>query len=104
MIKKTFFIVITLLAMMIINSSVLLAETKEVTEFGNIICPLSGESIKEGEAIKYEYNGVAYNVCCKMCLKDFKKNPEKYIKKLEAQKEAEEKKEGHGDEHSGHQH
>jgi YHS domain-containing protein len=31
-----------------------------------------------GEAVKYEYNGKIYNLCCPMCVKDFKKNPEKY--------------------------
>ncbi|MCB9757003.1 MAG: TRASH domain-containing protein [Candidatus Omnitrophica bacterium] len=58
--------------------------TKSV-EVGNKICPVSGEKIpapgekgEMGEAVKYEYNGKIYNLCCPMCVKDFKKNPEKY--------------------------
>ena len=62
------------------------ANSKAV-EVGNKICPVSGDKIPApgekgdmGEAIKYEYNGKIYNLCCKMCVKDFKKNPEKYSK------------------------
>ncbi|OGX06719.1 MAG: hypothetical protein A2Z88_09595 [Omnitrophica WOR_2 bacterium GWA2_47_8] len=59
-------------------------ESKAV-EVGNKICPVSGEKVGEmGEIIKHEYNGKIYNFCCKMCIKDFKNDPEKYIKKLEA--------------------
>ena len=50
-------------------------------EVGNKICPVSGEKVGEmGEIIKYEYNGKIYNLCCSMCAKDFKKDPEKYSK------------------------
>ena len=61
-------------------------ETKTV-EVDNKICPVSGDKIPApgekgnmGEAIKYEYNEKIYNLCCKMCVKDFKKNPQKYSK------------------------
>lgn len=50
-------------------------------EVGNKICPVSGEKVGEmGDVITYEYNGKIYNLCCAMCAKDFKKNPEKYSK------------------------
>ena len=62
------------------------ANSKAV-EVGNKICPVSGDKIPVpgekgdmGEAVKYEYNGKIYNLCCKMCVKDFKKNPAKYSK------------------------
>ena len=63
------------------------ADTKAV-EVGNKICPVSGDKIpapgEKGtmgdEPVKYEYNGKIYNLCCPMCIKDFKKNPEKYSK------------------------
>ena len=62
-------------------------EAKTLANVGNKICPVSGDKIpvpgekgNMGEAIKYEYNGKIYNLCCKMCGKDFKKNPEKYSK------------------------
>ena len=51
-------------------------------EVGNKICPISGEKIKEGKESKVEYNGKVYNLCCSMCEKDFKKDPEAAIKKL----------------------
>lgn len=54
-----------------------------VKEVGNKFCPVSGEEIKEEEAVKVEYEGKIYNLCCKMCVEEFKKDPEKYIKKLE---------------------
>ncbi len=56
------------------------------TEVGNMICPVSGEKVGEmGEAVKYEYNGKIYNLCCPMCKKDFDKDPEKFSKKVEDQ-------------------
>ncbi len=60
---------------------------KKAVEVGNKICPVSGNPIpapgkkgEMGEAVKYEYNGKIYNLCCSMCIKDFKNNPEKYSK------------------------
>ena len=44
-----------------------------------------------GEAYTFEYQGREVKLCCKGCLKDFKKNPSKYVKKMEA---AEAKKKG----------
>ena len=63
--------------------------TAEVTEsgaikVGNKLCPISKEKVGEmGEVVEYEYNGKIYNFCCKMCLKDFEKDPEKYVKIVE---------------------
>ncbi len=69
--------------------------SKKAVEVGNTICPVSKEEIpapgKEGPmggAVKYEYNGKIYNLCCKMCVKDFKKDPEKYSKIAEDQAKA----------------
>ncbi len=58
-------------------------EAAKAVEVGNKICPVSGNPAGDGtmgEAVKYEYNGKIYNLCCKMCVKDFKKDPEKYSK------------------------
>jgi YHS domain-containing protein len=50
-------------------------------EVGNKICPVSGEEVgKMGDVVKFEHNGKIYNFCCAMCIKDFKKDPEKYSK------------------------
>ena len=72
----------------------MMSDQKETTtlskavEVGNKICPVSGDKVpvpgEKGamgdEPVKYEYNGKIYNLCCPMCVKDFKKNPEKYSK------------------------
>ena len=59
------------------------AFTEETTavEVGNQICPVDGEKV-DG-VTKYEYDGKIYNFCSNTCLSDFKKDPEKYIEKLE---------------------
>ena len=57
------------------------ASTEQLTQVNNKICPVSGEKVaRMGPAIKYVYNGKVYNLCCPMCKKDFKNNPEKYSK------------------------
>jgi YHS domain-containing protein len=58
-------------------------------------CVVSGEKF-EGSAMKpheFAYNGQAIKLCCKSCLKDFNKEPAKYLKKIEeeAQKTPEKK-------------
>lgn len=59
-------------------------EASFAMEVGNEICPVSGEKVGTmGPVVQYEYEGKIYNVCCKMCAKDFKKDPEKYIKIIE---------------------
>ncbi len=50
-------------------------------EVGNKLCPVTGNPVNDksmGEPVKYEHNGKIYILCCQMCVKDFKKNPEKY--------------------------
>lgn len=92
--------------------------TKQAVNAGNKICPVSGEKIGEGmEAVTYEYEGKTYNFCCAMCIDEFKKDPQKYIKKVEEELQAEskEKEAGHKmqmeresaggqDVHRGHRH
>lgn len=56
-------------------------DIKNLPNVGNKLCPVSGNPVDDGtmgEAVKYVYNGKIYNLCCQMCVKDFKKNPEKY--------------------------
>ncbi|MEW6102019.1 MAG: YHS domain-containing protein [Candidatus Omnitrophota bacterium] len=67
------------------------AEPEAVTEatpivavdVGNKICPVSGDKIDEAIKATYEYEGKIYNFCCPMCIEEFKKDPDKYIKKVE---------------------
>ncbi len=64
----------------------------QTVEVGNKICPVSKEKVGQmGPPIKYEYNGKVYNLCCPMCIKDFKKNPEKYSKIAEDEVKGEKK-------------
>ena len=56
-------------------------DIKNLPNVGNKMCPVSGNPVDDGtmgEAVKYVYNGKIYNLCCQMCVKDFKKSPEKY--------------------------
>ncbi|MDP2939154.1 MAG: YHS domain-containing protein [Candidatus Omnitrophota bacterium] len=62
---------------------------KKAEEVGNKICPVMGTKIKKGEEVKYEYQGKIYNFCCPMCVDEFKKDPDKYIKKIEEEKQKE---------------
>lgn len=78
---------------------------EKAVSVGNKICPVSGEEIKDDEKYQVEHEGKIYNLCCKMCLKDFKKDPKKYIEKLEQmeeEKEPQEKHQGHSEHPKGH--
>lgn len=56
------------------------------------VCIVSGEKLGEmGDPYVYKYKDRELKFCCKDCVKDFNKNPTKYIKKLE-QEEAKAKK------------
>lgn len=86
------------------------SEPKETVNVGNKICPVSGEKIDEKMKSTYEYEGKVYNFCCPMCIDDFKKDPQKYIKKIEEELQAESAEEAKHEEHEmgmmheGHQH
>ncbi len=67
------------------------AEIEKAVGVGNKICPVSGEKIDEKTKVTYEYKGKIYNFCCPMCIDEFKKDPEKYIKKLEEELQVESK-------------
>jgi YHS domain-containing protein len=67
------------------------AAVQKAEEVGNKICPVTGEKIDEKTKATYEYKGKIYNFCCSMCIDEFKKDPEKYIKKVEQELQAETK-------------
>lgn len=54
--------------------------TETKTEVSGEICPVSGETIGEGEGVVFNYMGTEYKFCCKNCLKKFKSEPMDYIK------------------------
>lgn len=48
-------------------------------------CIVSGEKLGEmGKPFIYTHEGREVRFCCKGCLKDFKKDPAKYLQKLDA--------------------
>ena len=62
------------------------AEDKK-TEKKAEVCPVSGEKLGEmGKPYVFTYQGKEVKLCCKSCEKDFKKDPAKYLKKMEAAK------------------
>lgn len=71
------------------------SETVNAEEAGNKICPVSGDKINEETKAIYEYEGKIYNFCCPACIEEFKNNPQKYIKKVEEQMQAESEKKMH---------
>lgn len=47
-------------------------------------CIVSGDKLGEmGKPFEYEYKGREIKFCCKNCVKDFQKDPAKYVKKIE---------------------
>jgi hypothetical protein len=57
-------------------------------------CPVSGEKLDGdmGKPYVFEENGRQIKLCCKSCLKDFKKDPSNYIKQIEAAEKKQESK------------
>ena len=48
-------------------------------------CPVSDEKLDSmGKPVTYVHEGREIKFCCKDCIKGFKKNPAKYVKKIEA--------------------
>ncbi len=56
--------------------------SEKAVNAGNKICPVSGETIDEKMKATFEHQGKIYNFCCASCIDEFKKEPQKYIKKL----------------------
>ena len=52
----------------------------EAVQAGDRFCPVTGDKVSGKHFV--EYKGKRYAMCCPMCEKKFKKNPEKYIAKL----------------------
>jgi len=47
-------------------------------------CVVSGDKLGEmGDPFVYAYKGREIKFCCKNCLKDFNKNPAKYLKMID---------------------
>jgi len=68
-------------------------QAEKTEDVGNKICPVTGEKINEATKATYEYQGKIYNFCCPVCIDEFKKDPEKFIKKVEEEKQEEQSEE-----------
>jgi YHS domain-containing protein len=60
----------------------------QAVNVGNKICPVMGARIDDKYKVTYEYEGKIYNFCCAMCPQEFKKDPAKYIQKVEEELKA----------------
>ena len=80
--KLTLMLVVLFLAVVPSARSIekTLPASSSVVEAGNKFCPVSGDKVSGKHFM--EYQGKRYGMCCPMCEKDFKKDPEKYISKL----------------------
>jgi len=61
-------------------------------------CLVSGEKLSGDHGMKpytFVHHGQEIKLCCKDCLKDFNKEPEKYLKKLSKGKKDQQGHEGH---------
>ena len=61
------------------------AEEKSTTKpYPLTTCVVSGEKLGSmGKPFSYDHEGREVRFCCKNCVKDFKKEPAKYLKKLD---------------------
>ena len=62
------------------------AAASSAMDAGNKMCPVSGDKISGKDFV--EYQGKKYALCCPLCAKDFKKDPQKYIARLNSKNEA----------------
>jgi YHS domain-containing protein len=75
-----------LVASFLVPLSVLAADKKaeKLKPYTLKTCIISGDKLGEmGDPFVYAYKGREIKFCCKGCLKDFNKEPDKYIKKIE---------------------
>ena len=45
-------------------------------------CVVSGEALEQGKTYDFVYKGQDVKLCCKDCLADFNKDPDKYMAKI----------------------
>jgi len=58
-------------------------KVKAAGDYPLTTCVVSGETLGEmGKPIEYDYKGTMVKFCCKSCIPDFEKDPEKYLAKL----------------------
>ncbi|HRX56280.1 MAG TPA: hypothetical protein P5016_17320 [Verrucomicrobiales bacterium] len=86
---KTKHILLTALiaASSFVASPLVRASEDKVKPYKLTTCIVSDDKLGEmGKPVVFTYKGQEIKLCCKACRKDFDKNPEKYLKKLEPKK------------------
>lgn len=76
-------IVIVVLLSMSISVGYLLAGEEINKQKAQMTCPVMGGKINK--AVYADYEGKRVYFCCASCIDEFKKDPAKYVKKLEDQ-------------------
>ncbi|MBU0715736.1 MAG: hypothetical protein KJ964_10315 [Verrucomicrobia bacterium] len=77
---KNYMLIMGVIAVTALLGTVALADKEQLQP--QIKCPVMGERIDKSLFVDYE--GKYIYVCCKDCIETVKKDPEKYIRKLEA--------------------
>lgn len=74
---------ITLLAAPLAGAAAEATKETKAKPYPLTTCVVSDEKLGEmGEAYVFTHEGQEIKLCCKSCLKDFNKNPKKYLGKL----------------------
>lgn len=98
---KAAFVVVSAIAVFGLSAATGFGETgtnagaEKAVAVGNRICPVTGEKIDKNSEVTYEYKGKVYSFCCRGCIVEFSKDPEKYIGKLKKDGEVLDKKAAH---------
>ena len=82
-IKSTIAIIaiIAIIAAALLSCTAAFAESGVPKNYPLQKCPVSDEKLGEhGKPLKVTHEGTDVWLCCKSCLKDFKKDPAKYVK------------------------
>jgi YHS domain-containing protein len=79
---------IAIFTALLIGSSIAMADSGIPKDYPLKKCPVSGDGFDHGKPVKATApDGTDVYLCCKDCLKDFKKDPSKYAKMVkDAQK------------------
>lgn len=73
----------TLLAALVFSTGIALAVDGVPATYPLTKCVISEETLGEhGKPVKVTHEGTDVYLCCKACLKDFKKDPATYVKQV----------------------
>jgi len=53
-------------------------------DVGNTKCAVMGDDVGDSK-VTVSYNGYTYHMCCEDCVETFKKEPSKYVAKIQAE-------------------